>query len=148
MVSSRRELAGGGVDDPDLEVVDELEELRSGVFGPDADVVDAAVEAQGKLAVEVDSVRQHAVVPVAAAVGARAGLRAGLVGRGRGGSVRQGAVRPMVVVGLDEGLDECVQVLERGRLGGLSGEPLLQGLLEALDLPAGGGWGGSSSGRC
>src|SRR3954452_4102458 len=81
------ELAGGGVDDADVEVVDELDDAGSAVGPADADVVQAAVDAQGELAVPVDDVMQHAVVDVAGAVGAGAGFRAGLVGGRRGRSV-------------------------------------------------------------
>src|SRR4051812_41705673 len=52
------ELAGGGVDDADVESVDELEDLGSGVLGADADVVHAAVDAEGDLAQGVDLVAE------------------------------------------------------------------------------------------
>jgi hypothetical protein len=41
------EVAGGGVDDADVAVLDEQEDLGSSVGSSDADVVQAAVEAQG-----------------------------------------------------------------------------------------------------
>ena len=44
------EFAGGGVDDADVEVVDEQDDAGSGVGSSDADVVEAAVEAQGDVA--------------------------------------------------------------------------------------------------
>ncbi|KMO73438.1 hypothetical protein [Mycolicibacterium chlorophenolicum] len=43
------ELAGGGVDDPDVEVVDEHQNAGSGVGAADADVVQLAVDAQGEV---------------------------------------------------------------------------------------------------
>ena len=56
------ELAGGGVDDADLEVVDEHEDAGSGVGSADADVVELAVVAEGELAVGVDAVGADPVV--------------------------------------------------------------------------------------
>ena len=44
------EFAGGGVDDPDVEVVDELEDGGSGVLDAEPDVVEPAGAAQGELA--------------------------------------------------------------------------------------------------
>lgn len=44
------EFSGGGVDDADVEVVDELEDGGFGVFGADGDVVEAAGAAQGEFA--------------------------------------------------------------------------------------------------
>ena len=50
------EFAGGGVDDADVQVVDEHEDGGPGVGSADADVVQAAVVAEGELAVGVDAV--------------------------------------------------------------------------------------------
>jgi hypothetical protein len=63
------ELAGGGVDDADLEVVDEQEDVGSGVGSTDIDVVQAAVDAQGHAAGFVEPVGGDPFVGVAAAVG-------------------------------------------------------------------------------
>jgi hypothetical protein len=52
--------------------------------------------------------------------------------------MRQGPVRPVAVVGVDEGVDQRLQLGQGGRLNPLGLQPLLQGLLEPLDLPAGG----------
>ena len=41
------EFSGGGVDDADVEVVDEEDDVGSGVGSSDADVVELAVDAQG-----------------------------------------------------------------------------------------------------
>ncbi|MCX6408605.1 MAG: hypothetical protein NTV28_16965 [Propionibacteriales bacterium] len=41
------ESSGGGVDDADVEVVDEQDDVGSGVGPADADVVESAVDAQG-----------------------------------------------------------------------------------------------------
>jgi hypothetical protein len=49
------ELAGGGVDDPDVQVVDEHEDAGSGVGPADADVVKLPVVAEGEFAVGVDA---------------------------------------------------------------------------------------------
>jgi hypothetical protein len=59
-----QQLAGGRVDDADVEVVDEQQDGGSGVGSADADVVEAAVDPQGDLAVGVDAVVPDAVVGV------------------------------------------------------------------------------------
>src|SRR5687768_1582004 len=61
------QFAGGGVDDPDVVAVDELEDWGSGVLGADADVMEPAVEAEGELAFAVDFVVEDAVVGLGAA---------------------------------------------------------------------------------
>jgi hypothetical protein len=64
------ELAGGGVDDADVEVGDEQDDVGSGVGSADADVVEAAGVAEGDDAGVVDAVVADAVVGVGvAAVG-------------------------------------------------------------------------------
>ena len=55
----------------------------------------------------------------------------------------QRAVRAAVVVLVDEGIEKVLQLGDGGGLDGLGAEPLLQGLLESLDLAAGGGVVGS-----
>ena len=98
-----------------------------------------AGDAEGDAAGFVDLVVADPVVRVAAAVFARGGLGQGRVD-GRGGrSVRERAVRPLLVVDRGELIEEGLQLRERGGLLGLGAEPLLQGLLEPFDLPAGGG---------
>ena len=62
------EFAGGGVDDADVEVVDEHHDLVAGVGAADADVVHAAGASQGEGAVGVDAVVADAVVWVARSV--------------------------------------------------------------------------------
>lgn len=47
----------------------------------------------------------------------------------------EGAVGSVVVVLLDERVQEGLEVIDRGRLLGLSAEPLLHRLLESLDAP-------------
>ena len=88
------EFSGGGVDDADVVAVDELEDLGSGVFGADADVVHAAVDAEAELAEGIDLVVEDPVVGVGAAVGGWAGFGAGLVGGGRPLSLRTDAGYP------------------------------------------------------
>jgi hypothetical protein len=56
------EFAGGGVDDADVEVVDEEDDGGLGVGSADADVVEAAVVAEGDGAGLVDAVVADAVV--------------------------------------------------------------------------------------
>ena len=63
------EFAGGGVDDADVEVGDEQEDGGSGVGSPDAEVVEAAVVAQGDFAGAVDAVVADAPVGVGVAAG-------------------------------------------------------------------------------
>jgi len=132
------EFAGGGVDDADVEVVDEPDHVGSGVGSSDADVVESAVVAQGDDAGVVDAVAADPVVAVGPGAGRR-GLRSGRVGDGRGAAV-QGAVRPAVVVLVPEGVELGLELGDGGRLVRLGGEPLLLGLVEAFDLAAGLGW--------
>ena len=54
--------SGGGVDDADVEVVDEQDDVGSGVGPADADVVESAVNAQGDDAAGVDAVVSDACV--------------------------------------------------------------------------------------
>jgi hypothetical protein len=73
------ELTGGGVDDADVQVLDEEQDVGSGVGSADADVVQAAVETQGDGSGLADAV--GAVVGVEAS--SRGCFGTGLVG-GRG----------------------------------------------------------------
>jgi hypothetical protein len=73
------DLAGGGLDDADVEVVDEEQDGGSGEGSSEADVVEPAVVAQGDAAGVVDAVAADAVVGVVAAVSG-AGFGAGSVG--------------------------------------------------------------------
>jgi hypothetical protein len=68
------QLPGGGADDADLEVVDEHDELGSGVGSSDAEVVEVAGHAQGDHAGGVDGVVADAGVGVVVAAGGREGL--------------------------------------------------------------------------
>jgi hypothetical protein len=69
------ELAGGGVDDADVQVLDEEQDAGSGVGAADADVVEFSVVAEGDEPGVVDAVGADAVV------GCRlSGRRAGLWG--------------------------------------------------------------------
>ena len=56
------EFAGGGVDDADVEVVDQHQDVGPGVGSADADVVEAAVDSEGDAAGLVDAVGADAVV--------------------------------------------------------------------------------------
>ncbi len=60
------ELACGGVDDADVEVVNQDQDAGSGVGSPDADVVESPVVAQGEGTCFVDPVVTDAVVAVSA----------------------------------------------------------------------------------
>ena len=57
-----QELAGGGVDDPGIEVVDQEQDVGSGVGAAGADVVELAVVAEGYAACLVDDVAADAMV--------------------------------------------------------------------------------------
>ena len=80
------EFAGGGVDDFDVEVLDEDQDAGSVVDAADADVVQAPAHAQGDGAGLVDAVGADAVVGVDA--GPRGCFQACLIGGGWGGPVR------------------------------------------------------------
>jgi hypothetical protein len=51
--------------------------------------------------------------------------------------VWQGAVRPLVVAEDGEGVQEGLELGDRGGVGALGAEPVLEGLLEPLDLALG-----------
>ena len=105
-----QDLAGRRVDDGDVEVLDEQDDVGSGVGSADTDVPELAGDAEGHAAGLVDLVVADPVVGVVAAVGARGGLGQGrVVGRG-GGSVRQRAVRSLGVVGRDEQVQQDLQL--------------------------------------
>ena len=52
-------------------------------------------------------------------------------------------MRPALVVLVDEGVEQGLELGDGGGLVGLGAQPLLHGLLEAFDLAAGGGVVGS-----
>jgi hypothetical protein len=110
-----QDLPGGGVEDGDVEVLDEQDDVGSGVGSADVDVVQAR-GARGDAAGLVDLVVAGAVVGVGAAVAARSGLRQGRV---EGGVVRERAVRSLVVVLLDELIADGLQLRGAGGLAGL-----------------------------
>jgi len=132
------EFAGGCVDDPDVEVLDQDGDAGSGVGSSDADGVELAAVAQGDLAGFVDAVLADAVVGVvdaAAVVGVRFGS-AGVEG-GWGGPVWQGPVRTPLVVLDGEGVQQGLELDDGGGLGRLGAEPFFHGLLEPFDLALG-----------
>ena len=67
-VQFAQELAGGSVDDPGVQVVDQEQDVGPGVGPADADMAQAAAGAQGDGAVGVDGVAADAVVGVGGAV--------------------------------------------------------------------------------
>ena len=97
------EFAGGGVDDSDVEVVDEEQHAGAGVGGAEADVVHAAVDPQGDTSRFVDDVVSESVVGVVALAGSRFGSP--VVGVGGGASIREGSMRSLVVVVGDEDVE-------------------------------------------
>jgi hypothetical protein len=87
------EFAGGGVDDADVQVVDEHEDRGSGVVAADAGVVERAADPQGEFAVGIDAVGADAPVGVGGPVAGQ-GFGPGLAGGGQGDPVGQRPVRP------------------------------------------------------
>ena len=116
--------------------MDEDQDVGSGVGSADADVVQAAGRRRVMDAGLVDAVGADPVVGVGAV--SRVGFGACAVGGRWGGAVGQGAVRAVVVVFVDEGVELGLQLGECGGAG-LAGQPSFEGLLEAFDLAAGGG---------
>jgi hypothetical protein len=76
------QFSGGGVDDPDVEVLNEHQNVGSCVGSADADVVQAAGQAQGEAAGVIDAVAAYAFVGVGAFAGL--GFGPGGVCGGRG----------------------------------------------------------------
>jgi hypothetical protein len=64
-----QEFTGGGVDDADLEILDEHDDVGPGVGSPDADVMESTGVAQGDDAGVVDAVVADPVVGVGVAAG-------------------------------------------------------------------------------
>jgi hypothetical protein len=91
------ELSGGGVDDANLEAVDQHQDGGSGVGSSDADVVQPAVVTQGEFAGSIDHIAADPGLRLGAGGCGRVGFGSGLVGGQWGASV-QGAVRPSGVV--------------------------------------------------
>ena len=109
------DLAGGGVHDDDVAVVDEQPDRCAGELAADADVVQATGPAQGDGPVGVDLVL--ADPEVAAVVVLGGGLGSGGVGARRGGAV-EGAVRAVGVVVVGKRVELVCRVLRvaaRGR---------------------------------
>jgi hypothetical protein len=82
------ELAGAGVDDSDVQVLDQEKDAGSGVGAADADVVEASVVAEADEPGLVDAVGADAVVGVGGAVAGTC-LGPGAVGGGGGRAARQ-----------------------------------------------------------
>src|SRR6202167_3120082 len=131
-----QEFAGGGVDDADVQVLDEEQDAGSGVAAAGADVVEPSLGAEGDEPGVVDAVGADAVVGVGGPVAGDC-LGAGCVGGGRGGAAGERAVRALGVIGAGEGVEQGLKVSEGGRLSGLGAEPVLHGLLEPLGLSLG-----------
>ena len=110
------EFAGGGVDDADLEVVDEHDDGGPVVGSADADVVESAVVAQGHGACVVDSVVADAVFGVGFVL-AGGGFGAGGVGDGGGRALGKRSMWSLVVVELDELVESGLEFGEGGGWG-------------------------------
>src|SRR5262249_56529141 len=78
------QFAGGGVDDADVQVLDEQQDVGSGVGPADADVVELAAVAEGDGAGFADDVGADAVMGVGAPI-AGGGLGPGGIRGGGGG---------------------------------------------------------------
>lgn len=110
------QLAGVFVDDADVAVLDQEQDVGSGVGSADTDVMEPALVAQVDNAGGVDAVTADSGVGrCGRRAGAGGGFWAGEVGRGGGASV-EGAVRAPVVVGEGVGVE---QGLEAGNGRGL-----------------------------
>jgi hypothetical protein len=120
------QFAGGGVDDADVQVLDQEQDAGSGVGAADTDVVQPPAGAQGDVPGLADAVAADAVVRVAGPV-AGGSFGPGGVGGGRSGAVRQGPVRPLVVVDGGKSIQEGLQLGDGGGLAGLGAEPVLEG---------------------
>lgn len=130
------ELAGGGVADAGVQVLDGQQGAGCGVGAAGAGVVGFPVDAEGELAVGVGAVGADPVVGAGRAV-AGGGLGPGGVGGGRGGAVRQAAVRAPGVADDGEGVEQGLQLGRGAGRKGLCAEPVLEGLLEAFGFPLG-----------
>ena len=75
------QFAGGGVQDADVQILDQEQDVGSGVGAADADVVEAAAGAQGEVAGFADAVVADPVVGVGGPV-AGDGFGPGVIGGG------------------------------------------------------------------
>ena len=142
------EFAGACVDDPDVEVLDEHPDGGPGEGSAHADVVQAAVDAQGELAVGVDAVGADPVVGVGRGGAGGGGFGSGAVGAGRGRLEREAAVRPVVVVGVAEGVEQVLELPGRWPVGRVGRGASSSGSAGTARLcrRSWGGWVGCSSG--
>ena len=106
------EFAGDSVHDADVEVVDEQDDVGSGVGSPDTYVMHVAVDAQGDGSGFVYPVVTDPVVGVGVATvpGQRFGHRLEQGRRSR--SMGQGTVGSAVVVFIDEGVEQGLELFE------------------------------------
>lgn len=135
------EFAGVGVDDADVALGDEHGDGGAGSGAADADVVEPSAVAQGDAAVGVDGVVAGAVVRRGGGVWVGFETAGVCVG---GGASADGSVGAVVVVVGEEAVDVGLERVE-GLGGGLGGEELLEGLVEAFDFAAGLGVRGRSA---
>ena len=110
------QFAGGGGDDADVEVLDEQQDVGSGVRPAGAEVVELAAVAQGDGAAGTDLVGADPVVGVGGPV-AGDGLGPGGISGGGGGPAGQGFVRPLLVVVAGERVQQGLQLVKGGGLG-------------------------------
>jgi len=123
-------------DDPDVQITGQDQNFGAGPAAADADVVEPAVVAQGEFAVGVDAVAADPeVFADADALPGGHGAGPGVPG-GCWGAAADGPVRAAGVVVGGEGIQLGLQPGGGGG-GVLAGEPVLEGLVQAFDLPAG-----------
>ena len=115
-----------------IEVVDQQQDVGS----PDADRVQISIESKGDLARLVDLVATNPSMGVVVSTTWR-GLGSSKVGQCRRRAVLKARVRSALVVVGSEGVEEPLELDDRGWLDLLGPQPLLHGLLEPFDLPAG-----------
>ena len=130
------ELAGAGVDDSDVEFLDQDQDAGSSVGAAEWDVAEPACDAECDGAVLVDPVVSDAVMRAVGRGGAGGCFGQALVASRRGCVVRQRAVRAVLVVVLTKRVDVVLELLQR--VGGCrGGEPFLHRLLEPFDFALG-----------
>jgi hypothetical protein len=127
------DLAGGGVDDAHVEVVDEHQDGGSVEMAAESDVVELAADAERDVAV-ADAVAPDAVVGLVG--GGWAGFGSGVVGGDRC-PISDRAVGSLLVVLADELVERGLQLVERRCW--VDAQPAFEGLVEAFDFAAGGG---------
>ncbi len=130
-----QELSGDGIDDAHFEVLNQQDDVGSGVGSSDPDVMQPAVDAERHGAGFVDAVVTDPVVGVGVPAVARQCFGHRVIERRRGRTMWQRSVGSAVVVVVDELIEQRLELVDGGGLDRLSAEPLLERLLERSTLP-------------